>query len=325
MNDRTDYYKVLNVRPTASSAEIKKAYRTKSLETHPDKTRGEHEDTTKEFQEISEAYDILSDEKKRKNYDHTFGFGFGVGGEFMENNEDLPTDIFNFLRKNLNGVVGLDFPNHFNGVGNANFFHVDDNTSHINFHEVMQRPTPIVKKMEISLQQAFTGCTMPLKIERWICQGSIKKTEIETIYFSVPEGVDDNEIIIMREKGNVLSDNRKGDIKIFITVSNNTHFKRSGLDLIYKKTITLKEALCGFSFCIKYLDERTFKIENRNGIIVSPDYNKIIPGLGMVREKNNNDEPKCLRKGNLVIIFTVSFPEKLTKEQIDKIDDCFPE
>jgi DnaJ-class molecular chaperone len=87
----------------------------------------------------------------------------------------------------------------------------------------------------------------------------------------------------------------------------------------------LKEALCGFTFSIKYLDERTFKIENRNGNVISPGYNKIIPGLGMVREKNDNDAPKSANKGNLVIVFTVTFPDKLTKEQTEKIEECFPE
>ena len=317
MSDPNGYYKVLNVKPTASSEEIKKAYRKKSFEKHPDRSKAK--DATKEFQEVSEAYDVLGDVKQREKYDR----GFGVG--FMDDNVGFPTDIFEFLRDNLNGVVGFDFPNHFSGDGNANFFHVRGNTSHMNFQEAMQRPTPIVKKVVVSLQEAFIGCTLPLEIERWICEGSMKKTEKETVYFSIPEGVDDNEIIILREKGNVLSDNRKGDIKIFITVSNDTEFERRGLDLVYKKTITLKEALCGFTFCIKYLDERTFKIENRNGIVVYPGYNKIIPGLGMVRGNKDDDAPKCLRKGNLVIVFTVTFPDKLTKEQTEKIEECFLE
>ena len=75
----------------------------------------------------------------------------------------------------------------------------------------------------------------------------------------------------------------------------------------------MKEALCGFSFYMEYLDERTFKIDNSNGVVISPGYKKVIPRLGMVRGDHT---------GNLIIIFTVTFPERLTKEQIEKIRDC---
>ena len=318
MNENEDYYKILGVDRKATIEEIKKAYRKKSFATHPDRSKDNN--ATEEFQKITEAYDILGDANKRSTYDQGFGCGFI---DNLHKNQGFPSDMFDFIRENLNGVGAFDFATEINN-GNMKFFHVDGN-SHVNYQEVMQRPRPIVKKVMISLQQAFTGCTLPLEIERWVYDGSVKKTEIETVYFSIPEGVDDNEIIILREKGNVISDNSKGDIKIFITLTNDTEFERRGLDLVYKKTITLKEALCGFTFSIKYLDERTFKIENRNGNVISSGYNKIIPGLGMVREKNDNDAAKSANKGNLVIVFTVTFPDKLTKEQTEKIEECFPE
>ena len=62
--------------------------------------------------------------------------------------------------------------------------------------------------------------------------------------------------------GNVLRDDCRGDIKIIIKIENNTEFKRSGLDLIYVKMITLKEALCGFTFELKYITGKTYTINN---------------------------------------------------------------
>jgi DnaJ-class molecular chaperone len=215
MNENEDYYKILGVDRKATKEEIKRAYRKKSLVKHPDRSKDNN--ATEEFQKITEAYDILGDANKRSTYDQRFGYGFI---DNLHKNQGFPSDMFDFIRENLNGVGAFDFATEINN-GNMKFFHVDGN-SHVNYQEVMQRPRPIVKKVMISLQQAFTGCTLPLEIERWVYDGSVKKTEIETVYFSIPEGVDDNEIIIIREKGNVISVNSKGDIKIFITLTNDT-------------------------------------------------------------------------------------------------------
>ena len=63
-----------------------------------------------------------------------------------------------------------------------------------------------------------------------------KIIENETLYVDIPKGVDEGEIIILRDKGNAISEECKGDIKLFIKIENNTDFKRMGLDLIYEKT-----------------------------------------------------------------------------------------
>ena len=71
-------------------------------------------------------------------------------------------------------------------------------------------------------------------------------------------------------------------------------FERNGIDLIFKKSITLKESLCGFSFDLLYIDGREFKINNEPGNIIPAEFTKIIPKLGMERDNNI---------GNLIIIF----------------------
>ena len=179
-----------------------------------------------------------------------------------------------------------------------------------NIKQKLAKPTPIIKTETITLSKAYTGYNMPIEITRWIVENDLKREETETIYLPIPRGVDNNEIIILREKGNSLSEHNKGDIKVFIKIQNDTEFERNGLDLILNKTISLKDALCGFVFDMNYLDGRVFKLNNNAGNIVTHNYNKVIQGLGMKREEHT---------GNLIINFSVTFPEKLTQQQIDSL------
>ena len=149
-----------------------------------------------------------------------------------------------------------------------------------------------------------------MEIERWILENGTKVFEKETIYIDIPQGIDDNEMIILRDRGNIISDQCKGDIKVKILVQNNTAFKRSGLDLILDKTISLKDALCGFTFEINYLNGKNYTLNNSKGSIVQPEYKKLYTGMGLKRGEH---------KGNMIINFHIEFPEKLTEEQIDKL------
>ena len=106
----------------------------------------------------------------------------------------------------------------------------------------------------------------------------------------------------------------KGDVKVVIKIENNTNFLRSGLDLILAKSISIKEALCGFTFEVKYITGRTYTINNNAGNIIPNGYKKIIPSMGFSRDGHT---------GNLIIIFDVKFPEKLSEaalEALKKID-----
>jgi DnaJ family protein A protein 2 len=180
----------------------------------------------------------------------------------------------------------------------------------IGFNQSFNKPIPIMKSLQITMSQVLNGVSVPLEIERWIMENGIKVFEKETIYVDVPAGIDENEMIVLRDKGNVISEYCKGDIKINILIQNNTTFKRLGLDLILEKKITLKEALCGFSFELRYINGKIYTLNNNKGSIVPPEYKKVYPGMGLKRGDH---------KGNMVINFHVEFPEKLTDEQIEKL------
>ena len=308
MSESDNLYEVLGVDKTASAEDIKKAYRKLSLLHHPDRNNGSDESKGR-FQKIQNAYETLGNEEKRKQHDQPQMFRHG-GGVHM--NID-PTEIFNFFSQNMFGggmPPGVNVM-HGNMPGVPQFFNME------NIRNGLMKPQPIIKHEEITLSKSYTGGTIPLQITRWIVENNTKREETETIYVTIPKGVDNNEIIIIRDKGNSLADNNKGDIKLFIKIVNDTEFIRNGLDLILNKTITLKEALCGFSFDMKYIDGREFKLNNGNGNIIHNNYNKVIQHMGMKRAVNPQMSQE--HTGNLIINFTVTFPEKLTEEQIKSL------
>ena len=118
--------------------------------------------------------------------------------------------------------------------------------------------------------------TYPLQIDRWIMVNNVKKMEKERIYVKIKKGADSGEIIIIREKGNIINETLKGDIKLFIKVENKSKFKREGLNLKHQKSFTLKESLTGFKFDIKHLNGKTYTINNDSGNIIPANYKKEI-------------------------------------------------
>ena len=155
----------------------------------------------------------------------------------------------------------------------------------VNMANRMAKPPPIIKKIQISLEEAYNGINFPLEIERWIMVGDEKKNEKEKIYVNIQKGADNGEIKIVRDKGHVINDTLKGDVKVFIKINDgNSELKRQGLNLLCEKKISLKEALCGFLFEIKHLNGKTYNIKHDKGNIIPPNFIKQINGLGMERK-----------------------------------------
>ena len=333
------FYTILGVNEKASKDEIKKAFRSLSLQYHPDRNGGP---TVEKFQKINEAYETLSDEEKRQEYDMAqsnpflrggmnmggmnmggmnmggmnmpFGMPFGMpfahmnsmpfgnmraGGEQDEINELLS----NIFGGGMGGLPpGANIRIFRNGPGGAN----------INFTQQPTKPAPINKNLEINMEQVLSGTTVPIDIERWIVEKGIKVFEKETLYISIPKGIDENEMIVIENKGNSVNETCKGDVKVFIKIINNTEFERIGLDLQIKRTISLKEALCGFQFELKYINGKSYTLNNNSGNIITPDYKKVIPNMGLTRDTH---------VGNLIIHFQVDFPKSLTEENMNKLKE----
>jgi len=312
---KVDYYKVLEIEENANQDEIKKSYRKLSMKWHPDKNQG-NPDATTMFQKISEAYEILGDQEKRQEYDigrnNPFFASGQQGGPHFTDMDDLFSMFFGGppmagpypgmqgLPPGMAGFFGQGVPG-----GNIRIFR---NGVHIN--PMMEKPQPIVKHIEITMEQVLSGGKIPIDIERWVVEGHNKVHENVTIYVEIFKGIDSNEIIVLKDEGNVLNDMCKGDVKIFVKVQSHTRFERKGLDLIYLHNISLKEALCGFTFELKHLNGKSYTINNKAGNIIPPNFQKNIANMGLVREGHI---------GAMIVHFHVEFPETLTAEQLESL------
>jgi DnaJ-class molecular chaperone len=318
-----NHYKTLGISEGASTDEIKRAYRKLSLKYHPDKNIGNPE-TVDAFHKINAAFEVLGDFDKKNNYDrmmknpmHSIFAQHGGMGGFAQNGgvhiinmDDLFSELFFGGLQRGGGGVGKrgSFESFSFDEMNDNMFQKKHPFANIGGQQI-PKPSAINKTLEVQMEHIFDGCVLPLEIERTIIENNTKRNEKVTVYVTVPQGIDDNEVILLQGEGNVQY-NMKGDVKVFIKIINNTPFYRKGLDLIYERHISLKEALCGFSFPLQYINGKTYTINNKRGNIVPHDFTKTIPKMGVSREGH---------KGQLIIHFKVNFPTSLTETQMDTL------
>ena len=288
------HYQTLGVSNTASNDEIKKAYRGLSLKYHPD--RNNTPEATEKIRKVNEAYETLGDSNKRKEYD----------------NRNAP--------RNMNFQQNHPFANNFNHTDIFKAFFDGNPNAHSNIRvfqngrpvNVRGRPADIQKKIRVTIQQSFHGASVPIEIERVLLEDNEKTIEKETLYVSIPQGIDNNEILVLKDRGNV-SNNIKSDVKITVQLENNTLFRRKGLDLLYTCKLTLKDALCGFSHEIDHLNGKKLAISTRNNpSIIHPNSTRVFQNYGLIRG---------VVKGSLIIDFQVEFPKSIDDEKRTQLSE----
>ena len=304
-----DYYTILGIDAKSSETEIKHAYRALSFKFHPD--RNKSEEASVKMREINEAYEILSDSQKRAQYDFTKNGGNPFGMMGMHN-------FTHFNGPNLDHIINELFNNHrpaqqehmfkrnivFQGGVPIEVMFRNDS-----FYEPAQPVTPpqtLEKKIDITFEDAYKGINLPCVVEREIKNSKMAYHEEEKFYVSLPQGIDDGEIIEILEKGNVV-ENVKGSIKLHIHILPHTLFERKGLNLIYKQNLTFKESICGFDILLNNLDGNMLKMVNRKGNVIQNGDQRVIKNRGFNRDNQS---------GDLIILFSVIPPKSLTEEQI---------
>ena len=177
----------------------------------------------------------------------------------------------------------------------------------------------IDKSYEISFQESWSGVIKQIIIERFSLINGMKVIETEQLYIRIPPGLISGNIIILKGKGNSINNIITGDVLVNIVVKNTTEFIRDELDLILKKKITFKESLVGFKFDIKHISGKKYCINNFDGKVIKDGYMKVVSKLGFFTEARG-----MKTEGNLLVVFSVEYPDKLEKEVRDKLAEVLP-
>lgn len=162
MAEKRDYYEVLGVEKNASADEIKKAYRKKAIQYHPDKNPGDKAAEEK-FKEAAEAYEVLSDPQKRQRYDQFGHAGMGGAGGFSGGGMSME-DIFSHFG-DIFGGAGFDLGDLFGGGGGGR-----------SRGPRVRRGSDMRVKVRLTLEEIATGCEKKIKVRKQVqcksCNGT---------------------------------------------------------------------------------------------------------------------------------------------------------
>lgn len=243
---KKDFYQVLGVSKTATADEIKKAYRKLAMQYHPDKNQG-NKKAEEKFKELSEAYEVLSDEKQRQNYDtfghagvggnpfsgasggNPFGGGFGGradGGSNMgaEQFQDIFGDVFG----DIFGQAGRS-GGPFGGAGRARTSRQQSRGSDLRY------------TLTITLEEAATGCEKMIGFMRQT--GS--REESAKLSVTVPAGVKEGQRLKLASEGDRPAQGIAGDLFVIIELQDHLLFKRDGFDVILDLPLSYTDAILG--------------------------------------------------------------------------------
>merc|ERR1712070_266466 len=263
--DTTKHYKTLGVEKNATCSEIKKAYMKLAKKHHPDK--GGDPDT---FKEMTAAFNVLSDEDKRRNYDRC-GDEDGPGADpFSQMFQQRGGQRGPKKGENVTRPLPVTLENIYNGVTKK--LKIQRQT--IDKSEGVKKcracggkgATIRTIRMGPMIQQMQAPCSD--------CNGegfsfSLTRTS-EILEVNIPKGATDGQKLVFHNKADEIPDGDAGDVIFIVKEKEHDVFKRHGADLYVEKTISLVEALCGFQMELTKLDGRTLVIKTKPGDVVKP-------------------------------------------------------
>ncbi len=285
-----DYYKTLGVEKNASKDDIKKAFRKLAHEYHPDKKTGNEA----KFKEVNEAYQVLSDDQKRAQYDR-FGsagpqFGGGQGGQ---------------------GFGGFDFGGfniNFDGFQNGQEFDLNDLFSAFGgggFGRRMRRGRDIVLSLNISFKESVQGTSKTIKVPSESAQKDKKEVE-----FKIPAGIESGQMMKLQGYGEPVAEGQPGDLLLKIYVESHKTLRKEGIHLVTNLSVKLTDAILGATYDVEGVDG-PIKIKIPKGI----NTGKIlrIKGAGVAAGR--------FQHGDLLVVVEVEIPDSLSREQKKIIED----
>jgi curved DNA-binding protein len=294
----TDYYKILGVNKSASKDDIKKAYRKLAMKYHPDHTKGD-KSAEEKFKKISEAYAVLSDAEKRKQYD-TFG---SAGFQQRYSQEDIFRGFdFDTILNDLFGGSGR-----FGGAGNGMRFSFGGGSPFGGYQQQQQaspKGSDLVYELPLTLKEAASGTQKTVSFQH---QGRSEKLTVK-----IPKGMISGKKLRIAGKGEPSPyGGPSGDLYIKAKVLRDPMYDVKGHDLYINRDIKLSEAILGANISVPTLDGKTLSLKIPPG---SKHKTKMrLPGHGLPRMDGKG-------QGDLYVRIHVIMPKELSKKQKDLID-----
>ena len=289
-----DYYKILGLSKNASDEEIKKSYRKLAMKYHPDHTKGD-KSAEEKFKKISEAYAVLSDKEKRKEYD-TFGAD-GFRQRFTQEDIFRGSDFSEILRE-----FGFGGGNVFGGRGGGTRFSFGSGSPYGFGTEQQQaqvKGSDLTYELPITLREVISGTSKFVTFQH---QGRSEKITVK-----IPKGMITGKKLRLVGKGNPSPyGGPPGDLYIQAKVLDDPEFEAKKYDLYLTREVKLSEALLGTTLSIPTLEDKKLNLRVPPGTKPGTKMRMSGHGLPVMKKK---------KKGDLYVQIQIRIPEKLTSEQ----------
>ncbi len=350
MSEKRDYYEILGVSKDSDDKELKKAFRSLARKYHPDKN--DAPDADEKFKEIQEAYAVLSDSEKRRNYDR-FGHDVPGGSPFGPGG-------FQGFNINLDDILGGDFFSNLFGGGRRRSAQSQGNDILVR-HEISLESVLEGSKdeIEIDLPSSCIDCNGTgakdgitseclecdgagqVRIRQQIgpfvqdsirpcphcegsgrkfsarcksCAGDGKQTESQTLRFDVPKGAQDGTRLRMRGKGypGPFGEGVSGDLFIELIIEEHPWFERNGMDLIMSLPLGFSDLALGTTVSLPHIDDKDLVIKVPSGTNSGDTITLSSRGLPSSRG---------IGRGDVVILCKLHMPKKFDKATKKSLDE----
>lgn len=257
---KKDYYDVLGVSKSSTKDDIKKKFRELAKKYHPDLNKDDKSAEAK-FREVSEAYEVLEDDKKREMYDN-----FGHSGVDQNYSEQQGGGGFNPFSQGFGG-------------GFHSSFHTS--SGQMDAEDVMEMffgaavsSRPVEVQVSLSFFEAVNGCKKEINFEYFTKDPRTRKKvrNSRKVVIDVPPGVDNE--MSLRSPGNgkeAANGQPPGDLVITFRVNPDPYFERSRDDILVNVAIPFTQAILGGSVDVLTIGSYTFSLINQR-VYLSPFY-----------------------------------------------------
>ncbi len=295
-----DYYETLGVEKNSTPTEIKKTYRKLALKYHPDKNKGDKKAEDK-FKEISEAYAVLSDPDKKKQYD-TYG-----STDFHQrySQEDIfrGFDLNDILRQFGVGGSGTsaNFRNGMGGNGRFNSFFSQGPGGGCGggCQAAPEKGQDMTYQITVTLEEVLNGAERTITLR--------KNGRSHNVSVKIPKGIEEGKKLRLQGKGGASKNGGPpGDLYLKVGIASNDSFSRNGDDLVVQKLISFSEACFGTKMEVETLEGKKFMVNVAPGTV--HDSRLRIRGYGL-------PVGPLGERGDLYVKIGVKVPRELTDDQ----------